>query len=511
VAPGAGPGAAAVTVAAALEAEEEPFYWYRDTKVFLEAVPGEFVVRTGAPDPAAVAREALAGSGREVAAGRRLIRGHRIPRVPGAGREEARAVARQLHAHGAIGFAAPRYVHRESGAPFVPLGTFTARFGEGVSPSEIEALNAEHGVTVVRAPEPGKRWQVHHLRYPSGGDRSVLAIAAVYDRHPLTEWADPTRLVRLRFAGVGSPVAGGDGTSQEFFGDQWYLRNPFQEQDGVPLDINVVPAWNGGQTGAGVKVAVLDSGVDGDHEDLGFVGDGGDFYESDECEDPQSPDCDPNGATNPAQGDVHGTAVAGIIAAEHQTDNTGVAGIAPGVDVISIRVGIFGVPDDLAQTDSLAAAIHSAWYDFDADVINGSWGTGTDPVPAISDALEWAVKDGRNFKGTVSVFAAGNDSLELEIAFPASDPNAIAVSGLARSTGESGLGGLHPASNSGFQIEVAAFWGDGSGACGGEIVTTNWRSTPISRSTRCGLGSRTTPTGERPVSGGTRPNSGPAS
>ena len=79
-----------------------------------------------------------------------------------------------------------------------------------------------------------------------------------------------------------------------------------------------------GDAGAGVKVAVIDSGVEAAHQDLsGSVLPGKDYI------DPSGDGrVDPNG---------HGTHVAGIIAA-HVNNGLGIDGAAPGVHILPVRV-----------------------------------------------------------------------------------------------------------------------------------------------------------------------------
>ncbi len=79
--------------------------------------------------------------------------------------------------------------------------------------------------------------------------------------------------------------------------------------------------WGTENTGGGVKVAVLDTGIDLDHPDLGTVNHGPDLINGDNVPD------DDNG---------HGTHCAGIIAAQHNT--FGVKGVAPGVELWAVKV-----------------------------------------------------------------------------------------------------------------------------------------------------------------------------
>ncbi len=74
-------------------------------------------------------------------------------------------------------------------------------------------------------------------------------------------------------------------------------------------------------SGAGIGVAVLDSGIQGGHEDLPVLAGGFSYY------DESAYDTDGNG---------HGTHVGGIVAA--QVNSVGVVGTAPGVDLYSVKV-----------------------------------------------------------------------------------------------------------------------------------------------------------------------------
>lgn len=158
--------------------------------------------------------------------------------------------------------------------------------------------------------------------------------------------------------------------------------------------------------GAGVKIAIVDSGVDLDHEDLtGKFVPGWDFIDDDN--DPR----DENG---------HGTHVAGIAAAK-TFNGKGVAGMAPDASIMSVRVlGGTGFnvrnpdPDSLGQILASSAEAVRWAADNGAKVINLSLGgvacdPGSDescgPSAALASAIEYAWS-----KGAICVVAAGNDS-----------------------------------------------------------------------------------------------------
>ncbi|MET8525395.1 type VII secretion-associated serine protease mycosin [Micromonospora sp. NPDC005172] len=184
--------------------------------------------------------------------------------------------------------------------------------------------------------------------------------------------------------------------------------------------------------GAGVTVAVIDSGVSAIHPVLKTrVLPGRDFN---------------NLPANRGQCDLvgHGTMVAGIIAGQ---DGTGApfSGIAPAARILPIRV----LPDakgtnDEALPGQIAAAIDWA-VDNGADVINLS--LVTLPRPELAQAVERALT-----KRVVLVAAAGNrqETQEDKPAYPAAYPGVIAVAGVDEQGGHVGT------SVSGSYVDVAA-------------------------------------------------------
>jgi minor extracellular serine protease Vpr len=159
-----------------------------------------------------------------------------------------------------------------------------------------------------------------------------------------------------------------------------------------------------GFNGKGIKVAVIDTGVDYNHPDLfgfgpsGKVVGGYDFIENDD---------------SPMDTDGHGTEVAGIIAA-----NGNLKGIAPSAKILSYRVSDNG---EGVSSDLIIKAIQQAVTD-GANVINISLGVNR-TNERIDEAINFAVK-----KGIVVVTAAGNSGPDLKtIGSPGKDPNTITV------------------------------------------------------------------------------------
>jgi type VII secretion-associated serine protease mycosin len=163
-------------------------------------------------------------------------------------------------------------------------------------------------------------------------------------------------------------------------------------------------------TGAGVTVAVIDSGVASTHPDLaGQVLPGLDLV-----------DRTGNGS-NDAVG--HGTTVAALIAGRGD-DRNGVVGLAPGAKILPVRV----LDSHNSYDDARTVAEGVRWaVDHGADVINMSLG-GASASAALAEAIDYAFA-----KDVVVVACVGNVSTSgpTEVWYPAREPGVLAVTALA--------------------------------------------------------------------------------
>jgi minor extracellular serine protease Vpr len=203
-----------------------------------------------------------------------------------------------------------------------------------------------------------------------------------------------------------------------------------------------------GDTGRDVKVAIVDSGIDYNHPDLGgcfgagckvaggfdFVGDTFDSNPADSTYQPvPHPDadpapCDPNVADQIAQqpgagvSDAgHGTHVAGIVGAK-AAETGGVSGVAPDATLLAYRV--FGCNGSTSD-DIIIAALERA-FDDGAQVVNMSLGDAFNNFASAPDAqATQALVD----KGVVVVAAAGNSGANglFSTGAPSVAPGAISV------------------------------------------------------------------------------------
>lgn len=183
-------------------------------------------------------------------------------------------------------------------------------------------------------------------------------------------------------------------TNDSLYGSQWYLQS-------VKVAGSSTSAWDliSDLSGtSGVKVAVIDTGVDKTHPDLTGKIDDGDWII---CDYNHTPQCyaDANGVDD----NGHGTHVAGLIAAT-PNNNVGIAGTGWGVKILSIKAL------DADGSGSLMDVFLSAQYavDHGARIINLSLGAtesslGTSGVEAVQEYV-----DGIWNLGGLMVVAAGN-------------------------------------------------------------------------------------------------------
>ena len=163
---------------------------------------------------------------------------------------------------------------------------------------------------------------------------------------------------------------------------------------------NLSDKWKLSQ-GEGVKIAVIDTGCDLNHEDLrNNLLQGKNFIEKNK---------------DPIDKNSHGTHVAGTICAEN--NNVGVIGVAPKSKVIPIKAL---ADDGSGNTNTIAEAIRWA-ADQGADFITMSLGSPSD-VPSIRTAIQYALS-----KRCITFCAAGNAGTTREIYYPANYPETIGI------------------------------------------------------------------------------------
>ena len=201
------------------------------------------------------------------------------------------------------------------------------------------------------------------------------------------------RSVRIAMAGLAAtalavlPTAAAHASNDPGFKNQWSLAR-----------IGAEKAW-GRSTGTGVRIGIVDTGADLNHEDLA-----GKVVESVSCVGSDGNQAKCRGSAQDDQG--HGTHVAGIAAAT-KDNGKGIAGVAPDAQLVVAKVlGSQGT----GQGSDVIAGIK--WVvDHGARVVNLSLG---DPAQVVSAVIsENELKEGVDYAwshGAVPVVAAGNSN-----------------------------------------------------------------------------------------------------
>jgi type VII secretion-associated serine protease mycosin len=200
-------------------------------------------------------------------------------------------------------------------------------------------------------------------------------------------------------------------------------------------DYGIRDAWSVTR-GEGVTIAIIDTGVDGSHPDLGGAVVGGHDFSTQGSSDGQTPV-----GTDDSS---HGTMVASL-AAGRGRGTSGVIGAAPAASVLALSIGFGG--EGPSSDDQIAEAVRWA-VDNGADVINMSLTRNTLEWPTSwDDAFLYAME-----KDVVVVAAAGNrGSGTTQVGAPATMPGVLTVGGVGRG-GEASW----DASSQGITIAVSA-------------------------------------------------------
>jgi subtilisin family serine protease len=206
-----------------------------------------------------------------------------------------------------------------------------------------------------------------------------------------------------------------------FFPNQWHLASTTIA--GILINNHASVDFAHSITrGEGTTIAIIDDGVDLTHPE--FSDPGKIVAPFDAVTGTNDP--------SPGFGDNHGTSCAGVACA---TGLDGAAGVAPAAKLMPIRLA--------ANLGSIAEAKAFQWAaDKGADIISCSWGPPdgkwfkpTDPqhnanwpLPASTKlAIDYATTKGRQGRGCVVVFAAGNGNESVDLDGYASYQNVIAV------------------------------------------------------------------------------------
>lgn len=182
---------------------------------------------------------------------------------------------------------------------------------------------------------------------------------------------------------------------EPYYSQQWYLdySSTIYTDNNINENahINVRGLLNT-YTGKGIKIAIIDDGFDTLHEDL-----------EDAIVNSYDITSKTEDVSHSNSNDYHGTAVTGIIAA--RLNAKGIHGIASNSDIILLK-------HKEGMSDSETIELFNKAEEFGADIINCSWGT-YDVSQSVKEKIQDLAINGRNGKGTIIVFASGNDDQDM--------------------------------------------------------------------------------------------------
>jgi subtilisin family serine protease len=359
------------------------------------------------------------------------------------------------------------YVPGEVLVQFKPAATSQARRA---------ALSVQGHGLIANLEQPG--WA--QVRVSPG--QSVVEAIAAYRSDPSVEFAQPN----YRYYATMAPV-------DKHYGTLWGLKNSAQKIDGTltePADSPIYPTSNAGTAGqdvsaekawdyitdcSSVLVAVVDTGVNYDHEDLkdnmwkesGLPKPGKNFVAGQDVNEPMD-----------LEG--HGTHVAGTIGAVGNND-IGTTGVCWKVQIMAVKVlGVNG-----GTTVAITAGVKFA-VENKAKVINMSLGGPPESDVEVDRLFRKSITDARA-QDVVVIVGAGNDKSNNDndatrfypCGFSLTEPNLVCVAGLDQKYllyDQSNYGPKTVAVGAPATNIVSAWAGKGGNVFGSGSTNTYWSS-----------------------------------
>lgn len=297
-----------------------------------------------------------------------------------------------------------------------------------------QAVSADYGLTTL---ESGSSYTADLVTIAP--EQDLQAVMVRLNADPRVKYAEPNYyLVPLSI-----PIP-----NDELIDEQWNM-----------LDFGLPAAWDIETGSSNVTIAIIDSGVTTDHEDLKAK---------------MLPGCDlHDGDSNPNPGSSataeHGTHVAGIAAATGD-NGIGVAGVAyTGVHILPVKVfddtGEFATANDLVKGIRWAVGLPVEGVNDNpnpAQILNISLGT-QGSINSITAAVQTA-----SARGALVVAASGNNGSSNELLTPANVPEAVAVGSVDQDYQRSNFSNYN---TSGLSVDIMAPGGFGSSSCGAVYST----------------------------------------
>ncbi len=287
--------------------------------------------------------------------------------------------------------------------------------------SEYNKIHAKKGTTVGKTLNKNSGSNLQLVKIPSG--MTVDDAIALYENDPAVDFAEPNYIIQVSPSESNineASIPFSSDINDEYFPLQWGLHNTGQEINSVSgtagADINAPAAWEIIQESETVIIAVIDTGIDYSHPDIGNniwintleipsngIDDDGNGY-VDDIYGYNFVD----GISDPMDDNGHGTSCAGVIGAISNND-IGISGVARDIKLMPLKfMNAEGI-------GTYADAIEAVEYarQKGADIISISWG---------SQQYNQAMKDEIDSSSMLFICAAGNNAQnnDLNPVYPAS-------------------------------------------------------------------------------------------
>nr|AAB06591.1 prohormone convertase 1 [Aplysia californica] len=282
--------------------------------------------------------------------------------------------------------------------------------------SHAESVAAQHGYTLVRAlksipdhyvlrrsdtPHRSRRSAHHHTRKLSEDER-VAFVEQQQQKRRVKRGLVEDRELHDRELAREIAAGGGELHDPELI-HEWYLNPTGSEvsrSDEVRADLGVKAVWKKGITGKGIVVTILDDGIERTHPDLKSN------YDPEASYDFNDNDEDPSPRYDITNENKHGTRCAGEVSMVANNDKCG-TGIAFDSKIGGVRM-LDGHVTDRLEGDAICFNRHHV------DIYSASWGPNDDgrttegPGVMARKAFDLGIKEGRDGKGALYVWASGN-------------------------------------------------------------------------------------------------------
>ena len=297
-------------------------------------------------------------------------------------RDQARSL---LKKEDNVRFAGRVLQEEKSGAVMLYTENFFIKFYDAIS--EEDCINLLHKYSLIKKGKAEFAQNAYYAAAVEGTGLKVFDIAEQVLSESIVEYCHPELVRERRSKALVHPW-------------QWHIKPATFNNQFINAHANIEPAWQVSQ-GAGIIIAVIDDGVDTAHPE--FAG---------KIVAPRDTSLGIDNALPKFDSDVHGTACAGVACAS----GIAASGVAPLAKLMPIRSN--NGLGNMSEADAFYWAANNG-----ADIISCSWGPADgdwenpgDPLHqtffGLPDstrlAMEYALSKGRNGKGCIIVWAAGN-------------------------------------------------------------------------------------------------------